>query len=160
VTPALDPTHDWATEIGRLVIAFGSIEHVTMMCLRQLPRDPIYKATSRLHLAPRIDLLCAILSESDLEADKRLLEGFQRARDLADKRNLIVHNPLILDVYKHDGGSRLIKKSIKSLRSSDKHVTFSDLRLARNEAEALAVELYAAAAAALEFKRSKPTPRG
>lgn len=85
----VDPSHEWATEIGRIVIAFGSIEHVTMLCLRQIPRDPIHKATSELNLGPRLKLLLAVLEASTDPDAERLAQLLGDAKKLAEDRNLI-----------------------------------------------------------------------
>jgi hypothetical protein len=52
----------WALEIGRFVMAFGSIEATTYTALRRLPRDPIGQPLidANLGLQQRIELLIAI----------------------------------------------------------------------------------------------------
>jgi hypothetical protein len=153
VAQLVDPKHEWAGEIGRLVISFGSIEHVTMVCLRQLPKDPIYAATSHLNLAPRLDLLLAVLAGSqdpDAPALKQLLS---QARALAEERNLIVHNPLVLDVYEAENGGYDFQQSIQSIRRAEKRLSFEDLAKLREKAERLTTELYRVATPILQRRR-------
>ena len=38
----VDLDHKWATKIGRVFISFGSIEHITMTCLKEMPKDNIF----------------------------------------------------------------------------------------------------------------------
>lgn len=154
---SLDPTHDWALEIGRLVIAFGSIEHVTVLCLQHLPLAKPTERSGRPQLGARIDRLCTFLASSAHAEDGELLAKLLQARSLVDRRNLILHNPLVLDVYMTENNLRFTRPSIRSLRNSQKHVSFSDLRLARNEAESLASSLYALASKVMAIDRT-PSP--
>lgn len=157
----VDPSHEWATEIGRIVIAFGSIEHVTMLCLQQIPRDPIYKATSEFNLAPRLKLLLAVL-EGNPDPDAGLLaQLLGDAKKLAEDRNLIVHNPLMLDVYEDSDGGYQFRSAIHSLKNAEKHLTLADLVTVREKAERLTTDLYGVSASVLErCYRAKTTEGG
>lgn len=146
----VDPKHEWASEIGRIVIAFGSIEHVTMLCLRQLPRNPIYPATSHLNLVPRLDLLMAVLTGSSDPDATRLAALFREARCLADDRNLILHNPLMLEVYEDNKGNHGFQHAIQSVRRAEKRLSLVDLIEIRETAERLATDLYGVASPILE----------
>jgi len=146
----VDPKHEWASEIGRIVISFGSIEHVTMLCLRRLPRDPIYPATSHLNLVPRLDLLMAVLAGSSDPDAARLAELFGEAKRLAEDRNLILHNPLMLEVYEDKEGSYEFQHAIQSVRRAEKRLPLAELVRIREKAERLATELYGVASPMLE----------
>lgn len=146
----VDPKHEWASEIGRIVISFGSIEHVTMLCLRGLPRDPIYPATSHLKLAPRLDLLMAVLAGSSDPDAARLADLFGEAKALAEDRNLILHNPLMLEVYEDKVGSYEFQHAIQSVRRANKRLSLGELVKIREKAERLATELYGVASPMLE----------
>lgn len=145
-----DPKHEWAGEIGRIVISFGSIEHVTILCLMRLPKDPIYLATSHLNLVPRLDLLMAVLAGSSDPDATRLTELFGEAKKLAEDRNLILHNPLMLEVYEDKDGSHEFQHAIQSVRHAEKRLPLTKLVNIRENAERLATELYGAAAPMLE----------
>jgi hypothetical protein len=148
----VDLQHKWAVEIGRVFIAFGSIEHVTHTALRELPRDPLYSATNKLQLGPRIDLLLAILNSREGQAWEQLTSLLQTAKELSDGRNLIAHNPLGLDVYVDEQGEPALAESIRSLRKHEKHMSFAELVALRESSEALATKLFTALSAALESR--------
>ena len=141
----VDAGHEWAAEIGRIVIAFGGIEHVTVLCLRSLPRDPIHKALANLKLAARIDLLLAILAGDDSPEAARLAQLFGKVKSLAVDRNHIVHNPLMLSVFDSDGELGYVE-AIHSLSNANKRLSFAELVQVREQAEQLATNLYEAAA--------------
>jgi hypothetical protein len=150
VAQPVDPKHEWAGEIGRIVIAFGSIEHITMLCLKQLPNDPIYPATSHLNLVPRLELLAAVLRGStDADAEK-LRQLLTEAKALAEDRNLVVHNPLVLEVYEDRDGGYEFEHAIQSLRRAERRLALRDLVSIRERAERLATDLYGAASPMLE----------
>lgn len=148
----VDPKHEWAIEIGRIVIAFGSIEHVTMVCLRNLPADPIYDVTSHLNLGPRLDLLIAILKSSTDRSATPLLQLFEAAKKLAEDRNAVVHNPLMLNVFEDGTGGYDFRHAIQLLRK-DRQISFDDLVNIRTKSERLATDLYATATPLLARRR-------
>jgi hypothetical protein len=73
----------WAKEIGRFILAFGSIEYTTYMALQSFPRDPIGDPTSKLQLGDRIELLLAILGARTDANSPKLAENRKRAEQLA-----------------------------------------------------------------------------
>jgi hypothetical protein len=150
VAKLVDPQHEWAGEIGRVVIAFGSIEHVTMLCLRQLPRDSISSATRHFNLGPRLEQVLAILGGSADPDAQALSELFRTAKKLADDRNAIVHNPLMLEVYEDGDGGHEFKQAIYLMRKAEKSMSFENLVDVREKAERLATDLYRVAAPILE----------
>ena len=149
----VDLSHQWAIEIGRVFIAFGSIEYITHQCLRNVPRDAIYEATKKMLLAPRIDLLVALLKPLPEGKAIRLALLLRKAKELAEHRNLIAHNPLVLDLYASEEGETTIRESIRSLRNEDKVLTFAQLVELRAQCESLVTELYEAQTALLEELR-------
>ena len=138
----VDLSHKWAVEIGRIFIAFGSIESATHECLRRIPRDPIYSIAKRLTFAQRIDLLEVILNSMEESKAVRLSVLLKQASRLAEQRNLIAHNPLSLDIYTSDVGEHSIRESIRSLRNSEKGISFEQLVEIRYQTEALVIEIY------------------
>jgi hypothetical protein len=149
----VDLSHQWAIEIGRVFIAFGSIEYITHECLRTVPRDAIYEATNKMLLAPRIDLLLALLASLREAKAIRLALLLRRAKELAEHRNLIAHNPLGLDLYVTEEGEKTVRESIRSLRNKDKVLTFAQLVELRAQCESLVTELFDAQAGLLEELR-------
>lgn len=144
MTKIVDLSHQWAVEIGRVFIAFGSIEFVTHDCLKKVPRDAIYDAANRMSLGPRIDLLIAILTSLHEGKAVRLAVLLRRAKELSEQRNMIAHNPLGLDVYVSEKGEPSVLESIRSLRHKNKTMTYEQLVQLRTHCEDLATELYEA----------------
>jgi hypothetical protein len=134
-------TNNWATEIGRVFIAFGNIEYITHQCMCTVPRDTICAVTSKMMLGPRIDLLQAILAPLHQGHAMRLALLLQRAKELSERRNIIAHNPLGLDLYVTEKGEKTFCESIRSLRNSEKVLAFSQLIELRFQTEALVIEL-------------------
>jgi hypothetical protein len=52
----------WSLQIGRFMIAFGTIEQITHEPFRGIPRDPIGLPAPQMVLGTRIDLQRAVLN--------------------------------------------------------------------------------------------------
>lgn len=134
----------WAVEIGRFVMAFGSIEALTYAMLRQCPRDPIAKplVDANLPLRARLAVLIAIASSRhDEEWDQvaALLEGVAK---LSSKRNLIAHSGVTFELSFGEDGSFAFRQVIlnrKMGRSANpkQRIAFNDLVKHREAAENL-----------------------
>jgi hypothetical protein len=135
-----DATGEWAIAVGRVMIAFGSIEHVTLVCLKKIPRDAIYRSTSKLNLAPRITLLLEILSVHQGDSFETLINLLNEALCLAKTRNLIAHNPLTLGIYEEEGNYSY-RQEIIALHK-DEVLTLDDVQRCAHRAELLAGDLY------------------
>jgi hypothetical protein len=144
----------WAIEIGRFIMAFGSIEATTYAALRRLPLDPIGQPLidANLRLQQRIDLLIAI-------ADSRGLEWFpftevlREVKQLAGKRNLIAHNDVGYDLYVEPSGEFHVERAVISAKlppnrnkkkTPNERVAFHELVQHREQAEELDLRLHTA----------------
>lgn len=91
----------WAPLIGRMFIAFGSIERTTHQCIHDWAGKTIHKHFARAPLSSRIDLARDLARSQD--AKKATQEAFVlsllTAKKLAESRNLVAHNPLCLVVF-------------------------------------------------------------
>lgn len=132
---------NWELAIGRAFVAFGSIEHATVIALQEVPKERIWSSTKALALGQRIDLLLELLEQRSGDPAVELAKLLARAKAMSETRNLIAHNPLVLDVYASEGGSVEIRESIASLRK-DRHISLLDLQEFASEAEALASSIY------------------
>ena len=144
----------WAAEIGRAFIAFGSIEHVTVVWLRTIPKDRIERSTQGLKLAPRIDLIVELLEAREGEVFAKLRGKLLRAKELAVTRNLIAHNPLVLEFYERADGTMFHKEVIAAMHK-DRVVQFDELVQFATDAETLSSDLYGAASAVFAAIGSK-----
>jgi hypothetical protein len=135
----------WAKEIGRFILAFGSIEYTTYMALQTFPRDPIGDPTSKLQLGDRIELLLAIL-EVRMDANSpRFCALLREVKGLIDGRNLVAHNSVGLDIYvNYDESDFDVVESIRSPKRPDKHLRIEKLVENRKRAEQLARDLHQA----------------
>ncbi len=134
----------WALAVGRLILAFGDIEWVSLQCLHALPRDSVYGSLATLPLGRRIALLCEILgARPDLgEAAETLSDLFGRAEELSRVRNLVAHNPTAFGVYHDESTGRIhLVDEISSSKNPNRALTYEELSSAASEAESLASAL-------------------
>ena len=143
---------EWAAAIGQAFVAFGSIEHVTVVCLRELPRDRIQRTTRSFRLGQRISLLVELLEGYDGAPYKELSTNLLRAKELSETRNLIAHNPLVMDFFRRQDGSMFTREVIAHLHQ-DKHITLEQLQQFASESETLASELYRCSSAVFQAHR-------
>src|SRR5688572_14790903 len=105
-------------------------------------QQPIAKSTARLGFALRAGLLIEILeARVDRNAGlDQLLDCFKRAQPLAKKRNLIAHNPLMLDLFVNEDETQMFAEPwIKSARSGET-MSFEDLQEFAGAVEDLSIE--------------------
>lgn len=140
-----DLNGEWASAIGQAFVAFGSIEHVTIACLKEIPKDRIQRSTKMFKLTQRIDLILELLESHSGEEFTHLIEKLNTAKELARVRNLIAHNPLFFEVYEKADGEIFQREVIVSLQN-EKKITLPELQEFSAKAEALASELYFASA--------------
>ena len=91
----------WRTAIGRFILSFGSIEWFTYNMLLVLPTERIFESVRFLGFKQRINLVIQLLQEKNIDdeiADKAI-GLLNEAKELANTRNLIAHNPLLLNLF-------------------------------------------------------------
>ena len=143
---------EWASAIGKAFVAFGSIEHVTVVCLKELPKDRIQRTTKSFRLGQRIALLVELLEAHDGALYRELSAKLKRAKELAETRNLIAHNPLVMDFFQRQDGSMFTREVIAHLHQ-DKHITLNELEEFASESETLASDLYRISSAVFQVHR-------
>lgn len=141
VAKIVDLKHEWALAIGRAFVSFGSIEHIVVVGLREVPRDRIHRSIRALGLGQRIALLVEILEGHDGELYAGFAEALKQAKLLAETRNLIAHNPLVLEVYEFKDGEHWMREVIAGLHN-DKRLDLKELQKFASDAEALCARLY------------------
>lgn len=97
----VDPDHEWATLVGRLLIAFAAMESVTHHCLKEWLNQSVYRHLAKMRFSQRIDLVIDLAKEKDSppEKIKIFISNLKKARKLAEKRNAVAHNPLVLCLF-------------------------------------------------------------
>jgi len=141
-----DPRKKWAPLVGRFVLAFGDIENVTYLALRQLPKDKIFQTTSTLGFGKRVDLVIELVKDH-AEIGKRLSERFveklKAAKKLSETRNLIAHSPVVMKVYHHPKEGWTHREiAVANAKNHDREVSLAGLRQGVTQSERLAKSLY------------------
>lgn len=149
----VDLSGKWAAAIGRAFVAFGSIEHTTVVCLEQLPRDKTPRFTASLRLGQRIDLLVEILESRDGSEFSALSMLLSKAKELAKTRNLIAHNPLVLEFFEDDNGDYHFKEHIAAIHKIGHKISLSEVEEFAVRSEDLASNLISSSINA--FKAAK-----
>ncbi|WP_146187241.1 hypothetical protein [Novimethylophilus kurashikiensis] len=96
-------------------------------------------------MAQRIDLIVELIEYQTEAPFRNLTALLLRAQELAKTRNLIAHNPLVLDIYEHPDGDIQVKENIVSLLKDNYRISLSELEQFSSEAEQLATDLYVCA---------------
>lgn len=135
---------DWEIQVGRFVLAFGDIEHTITLCLNAIPKDQIGKASAKLPLQARLELLDELLAKSEGDLRTKLASAIKRVRNFIARRNLVAHNGLQFQVYKKGDSLRIIP-AIVSSRDSSKLLAFHGLVDLANDTKNLSVALMEAA---------------
>ncbi|OZY87066.1 hypothetical protein CBP51_08795 [Cellvibrio mixtus] len=150
----VDLKGNWAAAIGKAFVAFGSIEHITVACLREIPSDKIPRTAKSFKLGQRIEFLLELLESHSEASFANLSEKLKEVKELSKMRNLIAHNPLLFEVYKFDNGSLFHREVIAALHS-EKRITLSEVEKFASNAETLASELLNASLKAFEDMENK-----
>ena len=138
---------EWEALVGKAILRFGDIELVSMKCLSLIPSDKIIDTASRLDFSRRAEWIVEVLearSERSSEMSA-LLNGFKRAKELAQLRNLIAHNPVMLELYvNEDETQSFTRHAISSARTGKQSLDLDGLKEFAGEVEQLSSELWMA----------------
>lgn len=132
----------WSEPIGRAFLAFGSIEHAVLIGLREIPRDKLQRTVVRMPLASRIELLIEIIESRSETPYFVFATALKKAKELAKIRNILAHNPLVLEVYETGDGNFLTTEVIAAMHNEKHRMSFTELSEFVREAEGLAEQLY------------------
>jgi hypothetical protein len=152
----------WAMEVGRSVLALGTIEGLTYVLLRWCPNEPIYQAVvcANLGLATRIEFLMAIAEGRCEQQWSTVSALLRKAKGLLHQRNLIAHNGLGFDIFIDATGEVSVEqvigdgkksKSVMEKRSARDKLAFREIVRHREQAEAIANELSGAVLKVLQL---------
>jgi len=122
---------EWHVLVGKAILFFGEIELISLKCLSHIPADSVGGTAARLTFSRRVDLLLEILKgRKELSIPLQgLREGFNHAKRLTKTRNLIAHNPLLLDLYANETmDDRYVEWSIRSAREGEAPFRLEDLK--------------------------------
>jgi hypothetical protein len=139
------PDLEWQSLIGKAILRFGDIELISLRCLARIPTDKIAASAARLEFSRRADILIEILEGRPAltESLTALLAGSKRAKVLAKTRNLIAHNPVMLDIYVNPHTDDIYTEhTIASARSGGQALNFEQLREFAAEVEDLSSSMW------------------
>ncbi len=133
----------WRDAVGSAVLNFGEIEWITHEYLVRFSSDKIGKFTSRQMLAPRVHLLKEIMAgkEGIDDMGASLNNLLDRTLELAKDRNVIVHNPLQINVYSDKDENYVARDELVSYRNQNKIFALENVQEFSDEARKLSVEL-------------------
>lgn len=136
--------NEWASEIGNIFLSFGDIEFVTLECLRHFPTEDIYNSTSKLNFKPRVNLIIEIVNSMGIseKLKNEMTDLLNQAFSMSDKRNLIAHNPLALEVYEDSEGNYEFAEIIASLRNEKNTISFDGIKQLAVESSELSEALH------------------
>lgn len=141
MTSNIDTRGEWSAAIGELFIAFGQIEHITIAFLNsqtQTKKEIIGKS----NFSKRVDLIVKSLKKSTDSNHKEFISLLKKAKELSKKRNLIAHNPLLLEVFQFADGSNYKREIIASSRAPKECMSLKELKILSNDASSILSKLY------------------
>lgn len=132
----------FAPLVGRAILDFGRIEFCSLQAAEILPHETILKTAANLPLTARLDLLIEIFQgrRKKGEAVNRFIALLQICKKLTKTRNIIAHNPLLVEMSFPKGGCHQIPKICKYL-DREKKVTQEQLIKFCEDTASLADEL-------------------
>jgi len=117
----------WIPLVGRLMLAFSSIEESTNNILKFWTNDIIFTRLRKLGLSERIKLILELsnVQECCLENKECLQNQLNELYTLIQYRNLIAHNQVSLVLYNNE---TVFKEAIVSNGDTFKTVEYNDLK--------------------------------
>ncbi len=141
----------WAPVIGKLMIAFGSIEHSINEMILEMCAAPVAEhILGSSKLADKLNLLQKVVPTHQPLTDEQVKELsalIKKIKDLSEHRNTVAHYPLHLDVFLLDtkGFDAAERISRKPGNRTATHVTFDQLVTHAADAESIASRLIGSA---------------
>lgn len=133
----------WATEVGRFVLAMGSIESFTYRALRALLGPEVSESVKDLPLNKRLEILIAVCGTRNEPKWAEIAKLLKQAQALLRHRNIVAHNTLGV-LIEFDDQENVISEieAILAERGKDKHILFDRMVGHRKEAEQIDQDLH------------------
>lgn len=127
----------WQMTIGRLIFAFGFIERYLNQLLAFWLAEEVYPHVESEPLSKRLRLAKCLVSShsSDGVFIADLLALLQTIQELSEQRNMVAHNPVVLDANQLESGKWDMKQVIRHRKSRAKFLTLSELEKVALRAE-------------------------
>ncbi|WP_132982814.1 hypothetical protein [Thermomonas haemolytica] len=142
MTITLDEHQHWANGIGKLLLAFAGIEAATLELIQLISLSKIHDSATRLQLHQRVELLLEICEGLDTPDHQPLIAVLEKVKGLQSTRNLVAHNPLVIEISVHPENVFLAKEVIRSRQNRNKRITLEELQDAAKYAEVLERQLF------------------
>ncbi len=132
----------WRVAVGRFILSFGSVEWFTFHMLAELPTERLLESTMKLGFGQRLDIVKQLFREKNLdpELSNKAIELLENARSLSKIRNLLAHNPLLLNLFDDSVGADL-EYQISKYGEIEARLTIEDLEGYCRDIENLEEEL-------------------
>lgn len=138
-------TVEWQALVGKAIVSFGEIELIALKCLSHISIDQVSHTAARLRFGQRVDLLVEILNgRRPLHSTfEEFIKTLLRAKELAGTRNLIAHNPVMMNIYEQmTTGDLTFQRAITSARNDRHCMDLEELKEFAAEVEDLASGLW------------------
>ena len=129
----------WRDLVGGFILAFGEIEFITY----RLWRDHFPDQKPLEKFRPRTIQILAQLQQSP-EKNEAVIQLLTEAVSLAEKRNIVAHNPMQVQVFQHTRTGQLMIDHAITCRKTEEYIDDLDLKEFRANAEDLVWKLYMA----------------
>ncbi len=127
----------WRDLVGGFILAFGEIEFITYRLWNDLFPDqkPLEK------FRPRTIQILASLQESP-KKNEAVIQLLTEAVGLAEKRNIVAHNPMQVQVFQHTRTGQIMIDHAITCRKTEEYIDDLCLKELRAQAEELVWQLY------------------
>lgn len=137
-------TEQWRAVVGKAIVCFGELELVTHQCLIHLPSEKISDTSSKLPFSKRVDLIVEILEARPSQSSEvsEFVKMLKRAKKLAETRNDIAHNPVMMNIFVHEAsGDPLLAHCIATVRGG-RIIDLDEAKEFADEVEDLAASMW------------------
>jgi len=115
-------TDDLVFAIGKFIVNFGAAEYLTYILIEELSHDEIvYDLSIDMPLSRRLKLIKDLSLKRKL--DKELIDDIKKtinvAEDLAQFRNSIAHNPIMLSVKNNESSALIGIPNMKKAKNKN-----------------------------------------
>lgn len=133
----------WRVAVGRFLLEFAEIEWFTYHIISELPTEKIFDATKDLPFHRRAVLAEQLLESKGLDqfVTQRAVGLLRRARKLSKTRNILAHNPLLLDLFSDAIGQDL-SFNIHRYGDIEPALSLEQLEIRTDEVENINKELH------------------
>ena len=114
---------EWERQAGRLILAFGSLEHAMIELYRLFLPARNYDKDD---FDDRFDKLIGALKQRN--RSDAAIEALVSLRQLSDTRHLLAHNPIYFDFFVHIPTGELVFENSITDRRRDQRITLDQLQ--------------------------------